>query len=122
MSEVEKINVQKIVEEIRKEIEEKGYTEDMLSFHEIPIENELLTDEFQMSEWKNNLKMANARCQINYYREIPQTGIKKFIKRVIRKLAGFLIIPIIEEQNDFNAYVVRCLNQVDKLIDELDAK
>ena len=31
------VNIQKIMEEIRAEIKEKGYTADMLSFSEIPL-------------------------------------------------------------------------------------
>ena len=61
------------------------------------------------------LRTANGLFQIHYYR--PIYSCRKFIggflvfgKKVVRKLLKFLIEPVVEEQNQFNAATVRSLN------------
>ena len=62
---------------------------------------------------------ANHLYNINYGHEIksnrPVIGkIIVFVKRVIRKILSYLLTPIIEEQNRFNASVTQSLNEIHK--------
>lgn len=61
------------------------------------------------------LSASNRLFQIHYYRPIYSCrkfigGLLVFGKKVVRKLLKFLIEPVVEEQNQFNAAIVRSLN------------
>jgi len=106
---MEEINIEKIMEEIRQEIQEKGYTNDMLSFDDImdfDEENKTLEDYFDI---------LNSIWNVQAYRELPGgnglvSKLNVFIKKVLRKLIKFYIEPIVADQNEFNANCVRLLN------------
>lgn len=66
---------------------------------------------------EQELREANAQCQIHYYRPIYSCRrwlgqIIVFGKKTVRKLLKFLIEPIIEEQNRFNSATTRALNAI----------
>ncbi|MFR3729876.1 hypothetical protein [Lacrimispora sp.] len=105
------IDVKKIMEEIRKEIQERGYNKSILSFSDVVIEKVEEKNKFLLSEWKHNLYMANLSANNSSCNN--SVGIKKVLKRIVRK--GYYIIfrPIINDQKLFNSYVVNCLNQID---------
>lgn len=108
------IDVKKIMEEIRKEIEKKGYNKSMLSFSDVVIENIEKKNKFLLSEWKHNLYMANLSA--NNSSHSNSMGIKKVLKKIVRKAYYIIFRPIINEQKLFNSYVVNCLNQIDNYI------
>ena len=116
------INVEKIMQEIRAEIEEKGITNDVLSFDEVPIPSQgnpglPRSDEFEIGELCTNVDYLNLHYQIS-----PDTmlmrgpGLKgligHFLKRIVRKC----VWPLVTEQNGFNAATVRSLNQIHNFV------
>lgn len=67
--------------------------------------------------FENRLSAANATCQIRYYRPIYSCRrvIGRFIvffKKVFRKVAKFLIEPIVNDQNRFNSAATQTLNSI----------
>ncbi|MBQ9116204.1 MAG: hypothetical protein IJY04_04210 [Clostridia bacterium] len=104
------INIEKIMDDIRSEIKEKGYTADMLSFSDVTGITSELSDGFNYHELTVNLNVANDICMVPFDRPLPGNPIVVFIKKVIRKLIRFYIRPTVEQQNDFNAQMVRCVN------------
>ena len=46
-----------------------------------------------------------------YYFPLGANPIKVFIKKVIRKLVGFIIKPLLEQQNKVNKYVVKAFRE-----------
>lgn len=118
---MEQINIEKIMEEIRQEIQEKGYTNDMLSFDDITDfdeENKTLEDYFDI---------LNSTWNVQAYRELPGgnglvSKIIVFIKKVLRKLIKFYIEPIVADQDEFNANSVRLLNMINGYININDKK
>ena len=119
MENINTIDVEKIMQEIREDIIKKGYTSDMLSFYEIQPSSEVATV-YNENECKHILHNINCNCHVAWYREIPGTGIKKFMKKVIRKLCAFLIAPISEQQTLFNSEVTKEFNQIVAYIEELE--
>ena len=120
-----KINVEQIMKEIREDIKQKGYTGDLLSFEDvnegagiINADNAVFSFEGLVSE----LQAANAGYVVKYYRNPGNNGIKSFMKKAIRKMLCFLINPMAEEQTNFNACVVRSLNQIVPYISEQEEK
>lgn len=116
--------VEKIMEEIREEIKAKGYTNDVLSFSDIIIEDtEIYGEKFDKIIFNEELAVINRIWNINPDREIQcKPGIKGrcvgFIKKVIRKCIRFYLSPIVREQDSFNATAVRLINMVNLYMEE----
>lgn len=110
----ENINVDEIVNQIRAEIKEKGLEPSMLSFEDVPFDKEVSHTEthFELSSLVQSADYMNARNQIEPYKEISGNPISVFIKKVIRKLVKFYIMPIMTEQNALNYHCANAVNQV----------
>ena len=128
------VNVEKIMEEIRAEIKENGYTSNMLSFTDV---NATGTNLVSMdSDYAYTVETANSLCLVPFDGPLTGNPLAVLFKKVIRKLIRFYIRPIVELQNEFNAQVVRALelngeamqrspavsDDVTKKLDELEAK
>ena len=125
---LENINIEDIMKQIRKKIKDNGVVDEEIEF------NNNLSEEEMLSEY---LKMVNATYNIISDKKI--TSHRKIIgkilvciKRAIRKSIHWYTQPIVEQQNEFNAFSTRTLNSMnDKLsnmeknlnnIDELNDK
>ncbi len=110
----ENINVDEIVSQIRAEIKEKGLESSMLSFEDVPFDKEVSHSEshFELSLLVQSADYVNARNQIEPYKEITGNPITVFIKKVIRKLIKFYIMPIMTEQNALNYHCANAVNQL----------
>ena len=112
------INVEDIMKEIRQNIAARGETPAVLSFDENTVDQEceasfMSTAKFSAAELHQEINLANVEHNINYYQMIPAGGVKSFIKRSIRKVIAFIILPLRNAQNQFNAHVVRSLMQME---------
>lgn len=124
------INVEKIMEEIREEIREKGYTPDLLSFDDISIDVQTLnTDEFNQLNFNEGMFAANHNWNVQTYHVYEGNPIKVLIKKVLRKMSYFFVTEVMIDQNKYNAAVIQSLNQIDlymqktnKEIEELKLK
>ncbi len=126
---MENINIEQIMEEIRAEIKEKGYKESDLSFQDIPVEQKLVAaEQYNAQQLSDSLRVANMYTRVDYYRPITGHGLKTTIKKAIRKILKPLLLPICQNQEQFNAGAVQTMNQMhqymllqEKRIDELEA-
>ena len=116
------VNVEKIMEDIRAEIKEKGYTSDMLSFTEVTGKSTFKGEGLDECDLVDNLDTANSLCMVPFDRPLPGNPIVVFFKKVIRKLIRFYIRPTVEQQNEFNAQIVRAVNTVGKYALEIKAR
>lgn len=108
---MEEINVEEIMKDIRDDIRVKGYTEDMLSFKDVECVKDGVY-EYDQEDYKQLLSDMEKRKTIPWYCELGQNGIRKFIKKFIRKSVGFLIAPITDGQNGFNSMVTDGFEQL----------
>ena len=119
---MKEINVEEIMEEIRREIRDKGYTSDMLSFTD--VKNPIAEAEemnFNINEFRNTVNtVLNTKYVPSRTDENIGSGIKGFIKRVVRKLVWFNIAPISDKQNIFNEQVSTAFLQLFSYIEEQD--
>ncbi|MCM1244102.1 MAG: hypothetical protein NC293_00475 [Roseburia sp.] len=108
------INVEEIMEKIRTEIKEKGYKESDLSFLDIPISTfpEASQESFDLDKLREKLQRVNETYGVDYYKVIEGGGIKTFIKKAIRKILKFLLYPLCQNQELFNAFSVQTMNQL----------
>ncbi len=113
------VNIEEIMDEIRTEIKEKGYTADMLSFEEVanitivPIGD---SESFDPTEFKGIVSYldANSTVAVN----IPPKGnfIVVFIKKLIRK---FITRPLARQQSEYNIYSARAFTMLKSYTESL---
>ena len=125
------VDVTKIMEEIRADIEQRGLRDEVLSFEDIPMPESVAVLSNDLGPF-NSDALADAndymnRCfQVQVWHPIQGTGVLGFlvvfIKRVIRKLIRFFIDPIVSDQNDFNMMTAKSANQVRNYINDNDKK
>ncbi len=58
---------------------------------------------FFFSQIRKKLRTAEAYTDIDYYFDLDSSGIKLFIKRIIRKMNKFLFLRNFETQRKYNA-------------------
>jgi hypothetical protein len=111
------VNVEKIMEEIRREIKEKGLSNDLLSFEDIPVPDKIstLTDAigvFDRQNFLNSNKVLNNSYRVSLWQPLYGNRLKLFIKKILRQLIRPITQPVIEEQTAFNSAVMRNLNEI----------
>lgn len=102
------INIEEIMAEIKREIKEKGLTDDMLSFDDVPYEKPVSVGGSE--QLHEALEFLNANCCVQPYKELKGNPVNVFVKKVIRKLVKFYVEPVVQEQNDLNMNTVTVLN------------
>lgn len=113
------INIETIMQEIRAEIREKGYTDDLLSFNDVVVDTSRMNvQEFDKITFNEEIYTINHSWNVQAYRQLSGSKISIFIKKVIRKLVYFFVEPIVMEQDGFNASIVRAMNQMNCFVDE----
>ena len=123
---IQSVDVEAIMAEIREKIKERGYTQEMLSFDEAmadaDIQNGVSGEKLIYSEGELDqfIHFASAAHNIPYYEPMQGNKVKVFIKRVMRKLMAFQILPLRERQNHFNYYTIQCIRLMDARIGELE--
>jgi hypothetical protein len=105
-------DIKSIINDIRQEIRGKGYSNDILSF-----------DDCFDQVFINNIRNF---ININPHKNIQGNKIVVLIKKIIRKLIKFYIVPIVDDQNAFNNYIINNLQlqikYLNKKINDLEEK
>ncbi|MBR0484138.1 MAG: hypothetical protein IJJ69_05065 [Oscillospiraceae bacterium] len=114
------INTEEIMKQIRAEIKEKGLDSSMLSFEEIPFAQEIshADKNFQSASLQQSAEYLSIRNQIEPYKPIEGNFLVVFIKKVIRKLVKFYILPIMTEQNALNLHTANAVQQMNNYIQD----
>ena len=111
---IDNINVEEIMTKIRQNIKDKGYVE------EEKINNFDFTP--QISEEDNfryDLDILNRVWNVNLEREIlSRNKLFSFVKKVIRKLTRWYVVPMMQDQIIFNSYTVRTINNLNKQLNK----
>lgn len=111
------IDVQKIMHDIDAEIAEKHLTDNLPKFDEPTMET-ITIEPFDLIEYNEDVRAMNSGWDINPWFVLTGNSVKKFIKRIIRKLNMFLLAHICNRQTEFNSFSVRAQNQVQRFINE----
>ena len=105
------INVEEIMAEIRQDIIDKGYTPEMLSFRDVNASYIGAVD-FNPDEFRYMVGALEATKYVPWKQENIGTGVKGFIKKVVRKLVGFVVAPMSDGQNLYNQQVASAFAQL----------
>ncbi len=118
---MQRIDVDLIMSEIRKEIKEKGYKEEDLKFQDIPIPTIQGMDngKYNAAELLNQVNLCNKDWNNPMFFPFPGSNpVKKLFQKIIRKVSKCVFWPIVNYQNKFNSDVVRTLNQLKYYVDD----
>lgn len=117
-----KIDVEAIMKEIQADIEKRKLDGTILPFDDIPVMSAEVSvndgERFNYQELLQNLNAANQKWQIPVSYPLGGGRFSSFLRRVIRKCVRFTYAPIVSNQNEFNATIVRYMNQVRHYLDE----
>lgn len=115
---VNNIDIDQIMQEIRQEIKEKNLDHAILDFEEIPFTPEIsqAENQFQCSSLQQSTEYLNIRNQIDPYKPIEGNFLIRLIKKVLRKLMIFYIMPIMTEQNALNLHTANAIHQTNQYI------
>lgn len=119
------IDIEQIMQEIREDIQKRGYKEDDIDFKNITGNVKAVLGvktDFSEYELEQAIKGAADMHKIEYYRMIPKGGLKSFIQRSIRKIIKFMMVPMVDQQNQFNYLMIVCQRQMEAFIKEYDVQ
>lgn len=120
---MKEINVEQIMQEIKEDIQKRGYTDENIDFENITgnVKAVLgIKTDFSAHELECAIRGAADMHRIEYYRMIPKGGVKSFIQRSIRKMVKFMMVPMVDQQNQFNYQTTVCLRQFEAFVKEHD--
>ncbi len=119
---MQEINTEEIMKQIRKEIQEKGLTEEMLSFEEIPYAEEKFSVQgnFQLQSLQQSAEYLSVRNQIQAEKPIEGNFLVVWVKKLIQKLLKFYILPVMTEQNALNLHTANAVQQISQYIQETE--
>jgi hypothetical protein len=110
---METINIENVMDEIRSKILEEGVTADALDFEEVPIPDDLDKESERKYESRRfNREMYYLRTHWKVPIDEPVLSRSKlinFIKKTVKRLTYFQLLPINAAQNDFNASAVKSI-------------
>ncbi len=122
---MKKLDTERILQEIQEDVHAKNIVPTTLvPFSSIPVlsREELVAPRREMAELDASLSLVNTNWDILPTGPIPGKGIKRFIKKAVRKLVRPSFIRNYEDQRDFNSYVTRTLNQLSRYVRQLEAR
>lgn len=120
------VNVEKIMEEIRREIQMEEALRDLPRFEDIPLDGgEQPAPAEGNVDWPllaQSLDYINRNYDIPYYWTFYGSKVKTFFKRLIRRLTKCILAPIVSMQDAFNTHVVRVCNNLKEAVVALMAR
>ena len=124
---MEYINTEEIMQEIRQQIEKRGYTKNELRFADVATEMSdvigEVPDYYELQNFELTVDRMDAKREVQCWRLIGGNKIVAAVKKVIRKLVKFYVEPIVQSQNEFNFYTTSAMAQMRaKLEEEQDVK
>jgi len=117
------IDIEKIMDEIRQNIKERGYDKEPISFEEIEIPKPVKSNNevYHADKFFQELGYLNQNA-INT-RDVPinsKNPITLFTKKIIRNFTRFLIHPLVDFQNAYNISNYKCMRQIWEYMTEME--
>ncbi len=113
---METVNTEEIMQEIRAQIERRGYKRSDLRFADVTIDTtdnmEDIDEYFELQNFGLTVDKMNSRRTVQCWKMLRGNKIAVLFKKIIRKLVKFYIEPIVREQNQFNFYTTSAMAQL----------
>ena len=120
MSEINSVDVEKIMAEIRADIKERGLTSDLPDFNGKKAKPVSHTEDFDIVEFESRLSALENEYNVDPFPVI--TGGKKGLKRVIRHMISFQTAPGVSQQNVVNMDITEMFELIGAYIKETDER
>lgn len=117
------INIEEIMKEIRQNIKDRGYDKEPLSFEEIVMSKPAIQSDgnYNAEDFMQELDYLNRNwCNLFPSPVNGRNPVAVMIKKIVRRLTNFIVFPLVNFQNAYNASNIRCLNQVKEYMAELE--
>lgn len=117
---MENIDVQKIMEGIRKEIADQGYTEEEISYAQsLANMGSVRSDKYYNPRTlRMKYEYVRGHCDNPICFELKGSPIKMLFQKAIRRVFLFVIFPAFHFQNTYNKAVADCIGQMKNYIEE----
>lgn len=119
---MQEINVEEIMQGIRKEIAEKHYEDIEYKFDDIKLRLNSADSVYCEDEFIADLDKAKAHVIVNSYKPLHGNPISKFIKKINRRLVAFYIESIVDDQNEYNIYTHRAIGMLPDRFQDTDER
>lgn len=110
------INTEEIMKEIKAQIAERGYSKSELRFADVAagVSGSLgeIPDYYEWQNFDATIDQMDAKREVQCWRILSGSKISIFVRKVIRKLVKFYVEPIIKSQNEFNFYTTSAMAQL----------
>ncbi|MBQ9827710.1 MAG: hypothetical protein IJM62_03400 [Lachnospiraceae bacterium] len=118
MAEINSVDVEKIMEEIRADIKARGLTSDLPDFKGKSSKARERSEGFDIVEFESRLNALENEYNVDPFPVI--TGGKKAMKRVIRHMISFQTAPGVSQQNVVNMDMAELFEFIGAYIRETD--
>ena len=108
---MQEINVEEIMQGIRKEIAEKHYEDVEYKFRDVHLKLNCADAVYDKEEFI-----------VNAYKPLYGNPISKIIKKINRKLIAFYVESIVDDQNDYNIYTHRAIAMLPDRFQDTDER
>lgn len=119
---MQEINVEEIMQGIRKEIAEKHYEDVEYKFRDVHLRLNCADAVYDKEEFIANLDKAKPHAIVNAYKPLYGNQISKIIKKINRKLIAFYVESIVDDQNDYNIYTHRAIAMLPDRFQDTDER
>ena len=109
---MEQINVEEIMNEIKEQIKTRGYTEKELKFADISNSIAGLDDFYEFENFKATIDQVDSKRVTQCWYPIHGNKLLVIIKKIIRRCIRFYVEPIVVGQNEFNNNTASALSQI----------
>lgn len=117
MNDAEDINIEEIMNNIRADIELQKPSMPPLSFEDgAAVEVKAAPGSLDEA-----IEYLSCYYEVQPYQMLTGNKVKVFVKKVIRKLIAFVILPIVRQQNTMNYYSYIAASYVKKQEEEIEA-
>lgn len=117
---MQEINVDKIMEEIREEIKEKGMEKQKPEFADVSFADDFfeMPQKYDKDMMQKELLHLNGLWDTSLVELQSTNAVKKAVKQVLGRAVGVIMRPHVVEQVTFNAAVVNSINMLQCLAKE----
>ena len=119
------IDVKKIMDEIKAQIEAEGLKDDLPAFSQVkihengPVEDYSIQDiNGAMEKLKEYASIADERKYIDAVYPIEGSFLKRNTKKILHRLCRSSLFPVTERVSQENMYISQCINLLTAIVDK----
>lgn len=117
-AETVQVDVVKIITEIRRELERKGFYDDLPTLDQVPVLEYRRAENLDGGSLRERIANTMALCMIPAYYPVEGNGLKKAFKKASQKATRCSIFPMSNRITQSNQALLQCLEQAVDMIEQ----